>query len=113
MLRGYVSSQYPFDRAGSSNYMDDTMPMDEVDPLVSTRAASPPTTGEIVATIASALGTAPSELPPLQESIDSEAVQRVLETGHRSRLSFRYYGFRIVVGADGTVAVYPGGDRPE
>jgi len=90
--------------------MERSVAVAESEPILSTRSSSSPTTEEIVGAVARVAGTPPLELPPLHESVDAEALERVLESSPDSQLSFSYRGFHVVASGDGTVAVYPESD---
>jgi len=87
--------------------MDRSVAVAGSEPILSTRSPSSPTTEEIVDAVARVAGTTPLELPPLHDTVDTEALERVLESSADSQLSFSYQGFHIVASGDGTVAVYP------
>jgi hypothetical protein len=87
--------------------MDRSVAVTGSDPILSTNSSSSPTTEEIVDAVSRAAGTTPLELPPLHDTVDAEALERVLESNPDSQLSFSYRGFRVVASGDGTVAVYP------
>ncbi|MFC7194337.1 HalOD1 output domain-containing protein [Halosimplex aquaticum] len=61
---------------------------------------------EIVSTVADDAGVDVFDLPPLTETIDTEAMQALLAGSDSSvRLYFEYAGRTVVVGADGSVRV--------
>jgi len=62
----------------------------------------------IVRAVAEAADRAETELPPLQQIIDAEALDRLL-TGDQSSLtvSFQYAGYAVAVRADGTIEIEP------
>lgn len=74
----------------------------------------------VVAVIAVATDRDPAELPPLNEYIDTDALNAVFSTtpgaGRRTgRISFTYEGFALTVGTDGTIEASPvsAGSSPE
>ena len=65
---------------------------------------------DLVMTLASITDEAPEAMPPLQESIDTTILQRLLEHDNPdsdARLSFTYYDFRVTVWNDGDTSIYP------
>lgn len=65
----------------------------------------------VVETVADALGTDPTELGPLYEAVDPDALDRLFESSHRfttGRVTFAFEGCDVTVDADGWVAVSPG-----
>lgn len=61
----------------------------------------------IVEAVSAATGRQITELPPLQEGADPDAVDALLTGGQSSqlRISFSYAGTSVVVEADGTIEV--------
>lgn len=68
-------------------------------------------TGSVIAAIAALTGTPPAKLQPLYETIDPDALERVLESAsdpcRRSTLSisFPYEGCEVTIRADGRLDV--------
>lgn len=70
----------------------------------------------VVETVADALETDPTELGPLYEAVDPDALDRLFEAPHRfasGRVTFRFEGCNVTVDADGWVVVSPGTDGRE
>ncbi|AGB39220.1 DUF7504 family protein [Natronococcus occultus] len=63
----------------------------------------------IIKRVANETGISPLELPPLNETVDVDALDRLLEDGDPDRpwptLVFRYVDYRVRVGADGEIEV--------
>ncbi|WP_121820099.1 HalOD1 output domain-containing protein [Halostella salina] len=68
----------------------------------------------VVEAVAEREGTDPTQLPPLQETIDADAVATLLDGADDSvAVEFTYLGHTVVVRGDGTFSVDPLGDcRP-
>ncbi|WP_121820747.1 HalOD1 output domain-containing protein [Halostella salina] len=63
---------------------------------------------EVVEEVATREGIDPTQLTPLQETIDVDSLCDVLETADDSvRIEFRYMGYQVVVHGDGTSHVKP------
>lgn len=65
---------------------------------------------DLVMTLATISGEEPESMPPLQESIDTTILQRLLDHDNEesdARLSFTYYDFRITVWNDGDTTIHP------
>ena len=64
---------------------------------------------DLVMTLAQIADEEPESLPPLQESIDTTILERLLDhdAGADARLSFTYYDFRVTVWHDGDTTIYP------
>lgn len=67
----------------------------------------------IVDRVAEAVDCAPTELPPLYETVDPDALERVIESNSNvsALLTFSYYGFTVTVSADRTVTLVPNQER--
>jgi aspartate aminotransferase-like enzyme len=83
-----------------------------VDPLVQTRfdPESDSVYDELVRAVAAVDGTRPVELPPVTESVDTAALEAVLEStspDENNYLRFRYGGYPVYVTWDGIIAVFP------
>jgi len=63
-------------------------------------------TVEILQKVAPLEGEDMTDLPPLRQTIDIEAVERLAQT-EGTRIAFRYVGYEVVV-ADGDVAINDG-----
>lgn len=59
----------------------------------------------VVSAIATALDEDPTTMDPLYETIDSDALDRLLETDVPIEVVFEYHGHAIEVDGDGTVTV--------
>lgn len=59
---------------------------------------------EIVTAVAAKTGREPSEMEPLHNVVDTDALDRLFR-GANGRVSFPYEGYHVVVEADGTVTV--------
>lgn len=71
----------------------------------------------VVEAVAAMTGGEPTTGPPLGESIDTDALDRLLD-GSRSdagpiRVTFEYHGYEVTVERAGTVVVTPLGGRSE
>ena len=69
----------------------------------------------IVEQVANEAGVSPTEIPPLYEAVDPEAVAELLD-GQGRKVEFRYNGYLVVVGNNGEIDVsnpttYSGADR--
>ncbi|WP_254534059.1 HalOD1 output domain-containing protein [Natrinema gelatinilyticum] len=53
----------------------------------------------VIETVAEREGVAPTDLPPLYDVIDPEALDSIF-TARRGHLVFPYYGYRITVSGD-------------
>lgn len=63
-------------------------------------------TAAVTNAVATATNRSETELPPLYETVDSEALGTVLETGNPgTRFVFAYAGVRVTLVADGTIAI--------
>lgn len=64
-----------------------------------------PTTA-VVEAVAAREGVAETELPPLADAVDPDALDAVVhEDDDRGRLSFEYHGYAVTVHADGSVTL--------
>lgn len=73
---------------------------------------------EIIATVASATGQDPLELPRLAEYVDPESVNTLLSADSPTprggvRISFEYAGFRVIADRDGSLDVRLDPTNPE
>lgn len=59
----------------------------------------------IVQTVASEAEVSPTELEPLYETIDPDALSRFFESGTEGRVAFAYEGYRVSVSGDGSIDV--------
>lgn len=63
----------------------------------------------VVETVASREDVDPTELTPLYESIDSEALDSLVEAEERDdgirQIAFTYHGYRVTITGDGVVDV--------
>lgn len=69
----------------------------------------------IVVAVAAVVDTPPSELAPLYETVDPDALESILspstpDSSGRCHLSFRYAGVGVSASSDGTIRVYPSAD---
>ncbi|WP_232688796.1 HalOD1 output domain-containing protein [Halobacterium zhouii] len=65
---------------------------------------------DLVMTLANISGDDPESMPPLQESIDTAILERLLAHDNAdsdARLSFTYYDFRVTVWNDGDTSIHP------
>ncbi|WP_254530451.1 HalOD1 output domain-containing protein [Natrinema gelatinilyticum] len=58
----------------------------------------------VIETVAEREGVAPTNLPPLYEVIEPEALDSIFTAG-RGHLVFPYYGYKITVSGDGRLEV--------
>ncbi|WP_254530076.1 HalOD1 output domain-containing protein [Natrinema gelatinilyticum] len=58
----------------------------------------------VIQTVAEREGVAPTDLPPLYDAIDPEALDSIFTAG-QGHLVFPYYGYRITVSGDGRLDV--------
>lgn len=70
------------------------------------------------AAVARALGTAtdaaPDELPPLYESIEPDAFDRLcLDAPDALRVEFEHHGFLVTVTGDGVIYLHPSDERAD
>lgn len=69
---------------------------------------SPETGGvmaRVVEEVAERTGTSPYELPPLFDTIDPDALERVIESLNEGMVQFEYAGETVTVRSDGQVTV--------
>lgn len=83
-----------------------------VDSLVQTRLdpESESVCEELLLAVAAVDGSPLSELPPLSEAVDPDALETVLESSpsdEHSYLRFEYSGYPIYITWDGIIAVFP------
>lgn len=66
---------------------------------------------DITSAVADARGVGPCDLPPLNDYVDVDALERLLKTasgdGTHVATQFRYDGYDVGVRSDGTVIVSP------
>lgn len=65
---------------------------------------------DLVMTLATITDEEPESMPPLQESIDTTILQRLLAHDNAdsdARISFTYYDFRVTVWNDGDTSIHP------
>ena len=71
-----------------------------------------PVTGAIVTRVATSTDRDVTELPPLYETVDPEALERLIRTGSADEtalsVTFNYAGQRITIGPDRTIHVTTG-----
>lgn len=82
---------------------------------LSTRSNEPPSL-DVVTAIATATGSDPTTMAPLYETVDTDALDRLLQSDASIEIVFEYEGHAIEVGSDGVVTVdgdeVPTADRP-
>lgn len=66
----------------------------------------------IVEAVAATTGREPTNLPPLYEYVDGEALDTLLQSGSGSRpgdieVTFRYEGVQVSVRSDGSIVIVP------
>lgn len=61
----------------------------------------------VVTAIADELGTDPTSLPPLHDSVDPDLLNRITDQRGSTTLSFEYLRYEVVVSSDGVVQVRP------
>lgn len=86
------TSSEPTDRFGSTNGWDDVVP-----------------SVSVIEHVTEATGRGSTELPPLHDYIDTDALDTLL-TGKNAadvRISFRYAGVEVTAGGDGMLIVQP------
>jgi hypothetical protein len=60
----------------------------------------------VVEAVATAEGWAPADVPePLYESVDPDALEALVASVDRGRITFTYLGYEVTVDADGTVTL--------
>lgn len=59
----------------------------------------------VVEAVAAATGTAPTELPSLNDHVDPDALDRLLQEARTVEVSFRYGGTEVFVTGDGSIEV--------
>ncbi|CQR53277.1 MULTISPECIES: HalOD1 output domain-containing protein [Haloferax] len=64
----------------------------------------------IVLSIAAIEGVRPTQLPPLAQTIDPDALEAVFDCSNDALLSFSYAGYRVTLDALGSIEVVPIGD---
>lgn len=65
---------------------------------------------DLVMTLAAISNEDPETMPPLQDSIDTTILQRLLAHDNDdsdARISFTYYDFRVTVWNDGDTSIHP------
>lgn len=85
---------------------------DETDPPAATfdwNATNGPAVGTLRA-VAAVADTPPTDLPPLHRTVDTDALNALLEhmceRDTRGRVTFTYHGCHLVLDTDGTGVVY-------
>lgn len=66
------------------------------------------TVHNVVTAIAEQTGTDVLDLPPLNDSIDTDALTALLESGSAPEVEFPYDGYTVTVDGDGRVRVADG-----
>jgi hypothetical protein len=67
-----------------------------------------PPSEAVVRAVSAVTDSEPTSLEPLYETVDPEALDRLLRSGTAGmELTVRYLDFHVTLGGDGTVAVYP------
>jgi hypothetical protein len=62
----------------------------------------------VVRAVSALTDTEPTSLEPLYETVDPEALDRLVRSGDPGmELTIRYLDYHVTVGGDGRVAVYP------
>jgi len=80
-------------------------------PAVETEIGDEAVPTAVVETVAAVSNGTVTELPPLQDAIDPDALDALFTTGQaHGSLAFEYHGFLVVVTAAGTVAVHDAED---
>ncbi|EMA07373.1 HalOD1 output domain-containing protein [Haloferax denitrificans] len=64
----------------------------------------------VVLSIAAIEGVRPTQLPPLAQTIDPDALETVFGRSDDALLSFSYAGYRVTLDALGSIEVVPIGD---
>lgn len=91
-----------------------SVPTDEIDAqapfadnaqLAVSTNRSEPASLSVVTAIAEATGTDPTTMEPLYQTVDTDALNRLLETDAALEVVFEYDGHAIEVGSDGSVTV--------
>ena len=79
-------------------------------PLVETQVGREQSASEAVTeVVAVATNTSPTDLPPLYDSIDPDALNDVVRSlGDEGRVVFPYFGCTVAVNGDGNLEVYDG-----
>lgn len=81
----------------------------DAEPVDDWRSDGVPPSVAIVEAVADATGRDPTELPPIQESVDGDALDVLLaprtENERRLRLEFAYDDVHVTVWRDGTIDV--------
>lgn len=75
------------------------------------RAAHTETTERIVETVATTKSVDPLDLPPLYDSIDPEALEKLVDRMDEGEVVFTYAGTEVTVTEDGSVDVEEGDRR--
>lgn len=75
------------------------------------RAAHTDTTERIVETVATTKSVDPLDLPPLYDSIDPEALEKLVDRMDEGEVVFTYAGTEVTVTEDGSVDVVEGDGR--
>ncbi|WP_324760581.1 HalOD1 output domain-containing protein [Haloarcula sp. GH36] len=61
------------------------------------------TSEAVVQAVAEAAGTDPTELPPLYDQVDPDALEKLFRNPSNGVVAFDYHGYTVVVRSDGTV----------
>ncbi|WP_248518072.1 HalOD1 output domain-containing protein [Salinarchaeum laminariae] len=79
-------------------------PADGAQTAVPVSSQEPPSL-TIVTAIANAIGDDPTAMNPLYETVDTDALDRLLESDATLEIVFEYEGHAVEVGSDGVVTV--------
>lgn len=61
---------------------------------------------DVVFALADVLDCSPDEVEPLYDSIDCDALRRIVNSSSFKFINFEHQGYNVVILGDGTVAVY-------
>lgn len=66
----------------------------------------------VILSIAALEGVGPTELPPLAETVDPDALDRVFSSSTEANgsISFEFAGYEVTVSSDGKLEIVPGRD---
>lgn len=59
----------------------------------------------LVCSVAAVAGVEPTTLPPLQETLDTDALESILGSARGATISFTYAGYRVTADSDGSVRI--------
>lgn len=66
-------------------------------------------TTSVIVSVAAVAGAEPTALPPLQRTVDADALEAVVESAHEAdtelTVSFGYAGYHVSVGGDGSIRI--------